>query len=146
MGSPVFGSWLTRFSKSSPATTSDGESLTSTGFIVLMSEDEPSMTRPPATGFSPGEAEACSPPVGVGVHAVATNREAANIEITTRPVCLCAAMCPPLVPFAYRSLVPEFIRAASRAAHPVLYGRAPPAVHFWSRPPCTWAYGEKLPG
>src|SRR2546423_11883107 len=67
LGSPVLGSCVTKGSNKRPVTLLDESSLTRIGFMVLMSTLTPSMTRPPGTGFSPGDAG--SPPVGLGVHA-----------------------------------------------------------------------------
>src|SRR5256885_10335716 len=83
LGSPVLGSWLTNGSNRRPTTTPDGLSFTKTGFSVLISEVVPSIIRPPATGFSPGDAWL---PVGPGVHAVMIRVMAADATIRARVV------------------------------------------------------------
>src|SRR6266516_1638108 len=121
IGSPVLGSWLTRFSKRTPATTPEGESLTRIGFMVLMSADDPSITRPPATGFSPAEGDGDEPAGGACVQAVATStadaRAATNVRIVPR-----LFMCPPLAPFGYPRTVAECIQRHRLPLHLVYTG------------------------
>src|ERR1700716_1094042 len=134
MGSPVLGSWLTRLSKRTPATTPEGESFTSTGFIVLMSADDPSITRPPATGLSTAvDGEGDELLDGACVHAVATSTADARAATNVRMV-LRLFMCPPLA-FCFPLLRPadggRVYPAAKFAAAPRLYGRVSSTVHFW---------------
>src|SRR6266850_4455454 len=85
-GSPVLGSCCTRVSYKRPAALADGSSLMRTGFRVLISALKPSMTRPPATGFSPCDGDGEVLPVSLGVHAVTIRLMAAEATISTRAV------------------------------------------------------------
>src|SRR5687767_1917791 len=104
--------------------------------MVARSEIQPSMIRPPWSGFAVADAAAL--PVGPGlavgppgVQAVATSMVAAKTAIRTRPVRCFGVMCPPLAPFALPTGFGGRVYPATHsAALAVLYVRWAPAVHF----------------
>src|SRR5688500_5053478 len=104
--------------------------------MVARSEIQPSMIRPPWSGFA--VADAAAVPVGPGlavgppgVQAVATSMAAAKTAIKTLPVRCFAVMCPPLAPFALPTGFGGRVYPATHsAALAVLYGRWALAVHF----------------
>src|SRR5688500_18560231 len=96
--------------------------------MVARSEIQPSMTRPPWSGFA--VADAAAVPVGPGlavgppgVQAVATSMVAAKTAIRTRPVRCFAVMCPPLAPFALPTGFGGRVYPATHSAAHAVYTR-----------------------